>query len=366
MKLVTFEVSTVFGLRRRIGVVLGTELDESALIVDLNASFAQMLVEGGDPRGREIADAALPADMLAFLEGGEPAMQRARQVLDFAGQGRNGSAAGAPLVFNRSDIKLLAPLPRPRTMRDFSEYEEHMSTRTGAQYKQPGFYHFAVCYKGNPDMVFGPDDPIIWPDYTERLDPELELACVVGKRGKNLTPEEATDYIAGYLIFCDGSARDVMGKEYLGPYKAKDFGTNLGPCLVTPDEVGDEMNLRCSLKVNGETWYEGNTGWRRNYTMPQLLAYASDSEEIQPGDVISAGTIGLSCSVDSGKWPQPGDVVEQWIENIGTMTMRCEREPRAVSYVRDGLPGLLPLPPGAEDYPQKLQDGTADPTAARR
>ena len=245
-------------------------------------------------------------------------------------------------------------------MRDFSEYEEHMTARSGAQFKQPGFYHFPCCYKGNADMVFGPDDPIIWPDYTERLDPELELACVVGKRGKNLTPEQAVDYIAGYLIFCDGSARDVTGKEYLGPYKMKDFGTNLGPCLVTPDEVGDEMDLRCSLKVNGETWYEGNTGWKRNYTMPQLLAYASDEEELNPGDVISAGTIGFSCSVDSGKWPKPGDVVEQWIENIGKMTMRCDRRPREISYVRDGLPGLLPLPPGAEDFPQKLKDGTAD------
>ncbi len=106
---------------------------------------------------------------------------------------------------------------------------------------------------------------------------------MVGKRGKNLTPEAAVDYIAGYLIFCDGSARDMAGKEYLGLYKMNDFGTNLGPCLVTPDEVGDEMNLRCSLKVNGEPWYEGNTGWKRNYTMPQLLAYASDEEEFQSG-----------------------------------------------------------------------------------
>ncbi|HEU0073759.1 MAG TPA: fumarylacetoacetate hydrolase family protein [Dehalococcoidia bacterium] len=366
MRLVSFEVSTALGPVRRIGAVMDAQLDEVARIIDLSAGYSQLLREGGDPRGGEIAAAALPPDMLAFLEGGAPAMDRARQVLDFAGQRKDGQSDGAQLIFARGDVKLLAPLPRPRTMRDFSEYEEHMSTRTGAQHKQPGFYHFACCYKGNPDMVFGPDDPIIWPDYTEKLDPELELACVVGKRGKNLTPEEAGDYIAGYLIFCDGSARDVMAKEYLGPYKAKDFGTNLGPCLVTPDEVGDELNLRCSLKVNGETWYEGNTGWRRNYSMPQLLAYASDSEEIQPGDVISAGTIGLSCSVDSGKWPQPGDVVEQWIENIGTMTMRCERQPREVSYVRDGLPGLLPLPPGAEDYPQKLKDGSVDPLASRR
>ena len=359
MKLVSFEVRTPFGPARRVGAVLDQgEIGRDSNIADLTTGYALLLREGGAGRWRETAAAVLPPDMLEFLEGGQASMDAARQTVEFARR-----FAGDPdyqVVFPRSEVRLLAPVPRPRTMRDFSEYEEHMSSRSGSQHKQPGFYHFACCYKGNPNMVFGPDDPILWPDYTEKLDPELEMACVVGKRGMNLTPEEAGDYIAGYLIFCDGSARDVQGKEYLGPYKAKDFGTNLGPCLVTPDEVGDEMNLRCSLKVNGETWYEGNTGWRRNYTMPQLLAYASDSEELQPGDVISAGTIGLSCSVDSGKWPQPGDVVEQWIENIGAMVMRCERVPREVSYVRDGLPGLLPLPPGAEDFPQRLKDGTAE------
>jgi 2-keto-4-pentenoate hydratase/2-oxohepta-3-ene-1,7-dioic acid hydratase in catechol pathway len=360
MKLVTFESASPFGTIRRIGAVIGRgEIARDSQIADLNTAYGLQLREQGDNRWAQIADAALPPDMLEFLEGGTQAMDRARAALAFA-ESFSGDMAGRQLVFARNAVKLLSPLPRPRTIRDFSEYEEHMSTRTGAQYKQPGFYHFACCYKGNPDMVFGPDDPIIWPDYTERLDPELELACVVGKRGKNLSPDEAGASIAGYLIFCDGSARDMAGKEYLGPYKAKDFGTNLGPCLVTPDEVGDELNLRCSLKVNGETWYEGNTGWRRNYTMAQLLAYASDEEEINPGDVISAGTIGLSCSVDSGKWPKPGDIIEQWIENVGAMTMTCVRHPRETSYVRDGLPGLLPLPEGAEDFPQKLKDGTAE------
>lgn len=360
MKLVTYETSSPFGSVRRIGAVLGAgEMNDGSQIVDLNTAYGLQLREEGDNRWAQIADAALPPDMLEFLEGGSQAMDRARAALRFAETYR-GDAAGRQLVFARNAVKLLSPLPRPTSMRDFSEYEEHMTARSGATSKQPGFYHFPCCYKGNPNMVFGPDDPIIWPDYTERLDPELELACVVGKRGKNLTPEEAESYIAGYLIFCDGSARDVTGKEYLGPYKMKDFGTNLGPCLVTPDEVGDEMNLRCSLKVNGETWFEGNTGWKRNYTMAQLIAYASDEEELVPGDVISAGTIGFSCSVDSGRWPKPGDVFEQWIENVGTMTMKTERHPRELSYVRDGLPGLLPLPEGAEGFPQRLKDGTAE------
>jgi len=360
MKLVTFETGSPLGVLRRIGAVMGPgEMQPTSQIVDLNTAYGLQLRESGDNRWAEIADAALPPDMQQFLEGGSHAMDRARGALDFAA-GFHGDTAGRQLVHVRNAVKLLSPLPRPRTMRDFSEYEEHMTARSGVTTKQPGFYHFMSCYKGNPDMVFGPDDPIVWPDYTERMDPELELACVIGKQGKNLTPEEAGAYIAGYLIFCDGSARDMAGKEYLGPFKMKDFGTNLGPCLVTPDEVGDEMNLRCSLKVNGETWFEGNTGWKRNYTMGQIIAYASDEEVLNPGDVISAGTIGFSCSVDSGRWPKPNDVVEQWIENVGTMTMRCERHPRETSYVRDGIPGLLPVPAGAEDFPERLKDGTAD------
>ena len=362
MRLVSFEVRTPFGPQHRIGALLGPEVSDSARIVDLNTGYGLLLREGGDARWREIAAAALPPDMIAFLEGGSQAMDRARQVIDFA-QDAAPDAGGRQLVFDRRDIRLLAPVPRPRTMRDFSVYEAHMSTRSGSLEKAPPFYHFGVCYKGNPDSVYGPDDDLLWPDFTNMLDPELELCCVVGKEGRNLSVEDAAGYIAGFMVFVDGSARDVQSREFLGPYKAKDFGTNLGPCLVTPDEF-DETNAAAGIRVNGEVWWEGNTGERRNYLLPQLVAYASDEETLHPGDVIAAGTIGLSCSVDSGKWIKPGDVVELWIEGIGTMKLTARREPRELSYVRDGIKGLLEVPDSARDYPQKLKDGSAPP--ARR
>jgi 2-keto-4-pentenoate hydratase/2-oxohepta-3-ene-1,7-dioic acid hydratase in catechol pathway len=365
MRLVTFEVNTVFGLVRRIGALLDREPDENSRIVDLNTGYAMLLREGGDALWKQIADAALPADMLDFLEGGPQAMERARQALDFAASSGI-DAEGRQLVFQRNQVKLLAPVPRPRTMRDFSVYEEHMMRRRPDAQKPPSWYHFGTCYKGNPDMVFGPDDPMRWPDYSEMLDPELELAAVVGKAGMNLAPEEAGAYIAGYTIFVDGSARDVSVKEMLGPYKHKDFGTNLGPCLVTPDEF-DEMNARAGIRVNGEVWWEGNTGQKRNFRMTDLIAYASDEEMLHPGDVIAAGTIGDSCSIDTGKWIKPGDRVELWIEGIGTMQLTPKREKREASYVRDGLEGLLPLPEFAQDYPQKLKGGRAEnPLASRR
>jgi 2-keto-4-pentenoate hydratase/2-oxohepta-3-ene-1,7-dioic acid hydratase in catechol pathway len=365
MRLVSFEVGTVLGPVPRIGALLDRELSENTGIVDLNTGYAMLLREGGDARWQQIADAALPADMLDFLQGGPQAMERARQSLDFAASSRT-DAEGRQLVFQRNQVKLLAPVPRPRTMRDFSVYEEHMMRRRPDAQKPPSWYHFGTCYKGNPDMVFGPDDPMRWPDYSEMLDPELELAAVVGKAGINLAPEEAGAHIAGYTIFVDGSARDVSVKEMLGPYKHKDFGTNLGPCLVTPDEF-DEMNARAGIRVNGEVWWEGNTGQKRNFRMTDLIAYASDEEMLHPGDVIAAGTIGDSCSIDTGKWIKPGDSVELWIEGIGTMQLTPKREKREASYVRDGLEGMLPLPEFARDYPQKLKDGRAEnPLASRR
>ena len=139
MRLVSFEVGTPFGPARRIGAVLGGEPTDASQIVDLNTGYALMLREGGDARWRQIADAALPPDMIGFLEGGKQAMDRARQVLDFA-RSAKADSEGRQLTFNRSDVRLLAPVPRPRTMRDFSVYEQHMSTRSGSTEKAPPFY----------------------------------------------------------------------------------------------------------------------------------------------------------------------------------------------------------------------------------
>jgi 2-keto-4-pentenoate hydratase/2-oxohepta-3-ene-1,7-dioic acid hydratase in catechol pathway len=365
MRLVSFETDSVLGPVRRIGAVLGSELTDDSRIVDLNHAYGSILRDEGDPRWREIADASLPTDMLSFLEGGQPAMERARRALDRTGAGdMETDVDGRRLVFPRNEVRLLAPVPRPRTLRDFSVYDEHMTRNRPSAEKPPFWYHFASAYKGNPDAVYGPDDPLPWPDFTEMLDPELELCAVVGRSGRNLTIDEAGDYIAGYTIFVDGSARDVQRREQLGPYKGKDFGTNLGPCLVTPDEF-DERDARCALRVNGEEWYAGNTGHKRNFWLPQLVAYASDEETIHPGDVIAAGTVGYSCSVDSGRWIKPGDVVELWIEGIGAMKLTARREKREHSYVRDGMQGLVEVPEAAIDYPRKLRDGTAPPLERR-
>ncbi|MBO0682104.1 MAG: fumarylacetoacetate hydrolase family protein, partial [Candidatus Dormibacteraeota bacterium] len=214
MKLVTFEVRTPVGPFRRIGAVLDDELSPEARVADLTSGYAARLAEEGEPRASEAAEALLPPDMLGYLEGGEAARRRAEQVLELVRQ--HGSAAGPrgeTLVFRASEVRILSPVPRPRSIRDYSTYEEHMSTRRPE--KPPVFYHAATCYKGNPEAVRGPEGPILYPAYTDWLDPELELACLVHRRGRNIAIEDAAAHIGGYTVMVDVSARDLGPKDYL-------------------------------------------------------------------------------------------------------------------------------------------------------
>jgi 2-keto-4-pentenoate hydratase/2-oxohepta-3-ene-1,7-dioic acid hydratase in catechol pathway len=355
MKLVSFEVKTPVGPVRRIGALASPELAESSEIVDLTAGYAMLLREGGEPLWQEIAAAAMSPDMVSFLKGGEASRRRAQEVLEFAKTANAVQAdAAGTLIYRRSAVKLLAPVPRPTTLHDFSVYETHMTRRSGRTEKQPQWYHFPPGYKGNPTAIYGPDDEMLWPNYTEMLDPELEPAVYVCKNGRNIPREDAHEYIGGYTIFIDLSARDIHAREVFGPFKSKDFGSIMGPCMVTPDEF-DETNARCSIRVNGETWWEGNTGESRNYLLPDLVAYVSDSETLNPGDAIAAGTVGMSCSMDTDRWVKPGDVVEHWIEGIGTIKTTVAREKNPRSYVRDGMPGRVAVPDSAKDFVEKLR-----------
>jgi 2-keto-4-pentenoate hydratase/2-oxohepta-3-ene-1,7-dioic acid hydratase in catechol pathway len=362
MRLVSFEVKTPVGPARRIGALAAREEpQETSQIVDLSTGYAMLLREGGEPLWREIADAAMAPDMVSFLKGGAGSRERAQQVLDFAKSAKPAADDEAgQLVYVRNQVKLLAPVPRPTTLHDFSVYETHMTARSGRREKQPQWYHFPPGYKGNPTAIYGPDDSMLWPDYTERLDPELEPAVYVCKSGRNITPEQAKEYIGGYTIFIDMSARDIHAREMFGPFKSKDFGSIMGPCMVTPDEF-DETNARCALRVNGETWWEGNTGESRNFLLNDLVAYVSDGETLNPGDAIAAGTVGMSCSIDTDRWVKPGDVVEHWIEGIGTLRTTVQRESNPQTYVRGGMPGRLPVPEASREWLKQLQENPTLP-----
>jgi 2-keto-4-pentenoate hydratase/2-oxohepta-3-ene-1,7-dioic acid hydratase in catechol pathway len=348
MKLVTFSVLTPIGRFNRLGALLDGGQD--GRIADLTTAYAVYLgEEAGEPTPVELASVRMPPDMIGWLRGGaaareaaETAVEYAKRRLDRETQPRG--ANGAQLVFARSEVRLLSPLPRPRSLRDFSIYEEHMSKAGGGERrKDPIWYRWPPYYKGNVDAIYGPEDDVPYPYYTDTLDLELEIGIVVGKEGRNLSFEQAREHIAGYTILVDASAREGHKREPFGPNKRKDFCTVLGPCLVTADEL-DETNLDVRFSVDGEVWYEGNTGHRRSFLAEQLVAYASDNETVYPGDVLGTGTVGLQCSMDSGRWIKPGQRATFEVEGIGSLTHRIEPGEHVVDYVKNGMEGLLRPP----------------------
>jgi 2-keto-4-pentenoate hydratase/2-oxohepta-3-ene-1,7-dioic acid hydratase in catechol pathway len=182
-----------------------------------------------------------------------------------------------------------------------------------------------------PDTVIGPEDEIPWPSYTEKLDYELELAAIIGKRGKDIAREDARGYIFGYTIWNDVSARDVQTRELpvgMGPAKAKDWdGSNvLGPCIVTADEL-DAGNLRMIVRVNGEVRGE-DTSAHMHHTFADMIHYASQAQTLYPGEVFGSGTAAGGSGLELDRWLQEGDVIEMEIEGIGVLRNRVGRRGR--------------------------------------
>jgi 2-keto-4-pentenoate hydratase/2-oxohepta-3-ene-1,7-dioic acid hydratase in catechol pathway len=343
MKLVTFSVAGPLGAQRRLGALAGER------IVDLTAAYATYLARHTDePTPRELAQLRTPPDLIGWLRGQHKAREAAEQALAFA-RDFGTDARGlddARLVFERGEVSLLAPLPRPNSLRDFSIFEEHMTRREGGGIpKRPSWYRWPPYYKGNPDAIIGPEDPIPFPYYTDKLDLELEIGIIVGRGGRNLSLEEAKQAIAGYTILIDCSARDpyLREVEFLGPAKMKDWATVLGPCMVTADEI-DEARLDVRISVDGEVWFEGNTAAPRSFLAHHLVAYASDNETLHPGDLLGTGTVSTSCSVDLHKWPQVGQRVRFEVAGIGTLEHTIVAGEHVVDHVRNGMDGLLQAP----------------------
>jgi 2-keto-4-pentenoate hydratase/2-oxohepta-3-ene-1,7-dioic acid hydratase in catechol pathway len=178
--------------------------------------------------------------------------------------------------------------------------------------------------------VFGPGEEIPWPAYTKELDYELEVACVLGGRGRDLDEVSARSLIFGYTLMNDWSARDIQRKEMaarLGPAKGKDFATSLGPCIVTADEL-DPSALHLVARVDGDVWSEGDLRGAR-WSFPQMIAHVSQGEDVWPGDVYGSGTFGGGCGLDLGKFLWEGAVVELEAEPIGVLTNRVGAKPRS-------------------------------------
>jgi fumarylacetoacetate (FAA) hydrolase len=247
------------------------------------------------------------------------------------------SIGGYNLLLPRSEVRLLAPLPRPRSLRDFYAFEQHVATarQQRGQPVPPAWYTMPVFYFGNHQAILGPDALVALPR-TEQLDYELEVACVIGRMGRNIEEDEARDYIAGFTIMNDWSARDVQSQEMrvgLGPAKGKDFATSLGPYLVTLDELeeytsddGERWRLEMIARVNGREYSRGNLA-DMHYSWSQIIAHASRDATLYPGDVLGSGTVGSGCILELtpeavGGWLEPDDVVELEVTGLGTLKNR--------------------------------------------
>ena len=226
-----------------------------------------------------------------------------------------GGAAREHDEYALEDVRLLAPVPRPPSVRDAYAFEEHVRNAarvTGRPGVPDEWYELPVFYFSNPAAIYGPDDEIPFPAGSEELDYELEVAVVIGADGA----------IGGFTIMNDWSARDLQRKEMkvgLGPAKGKDFATSLGPSVVTPDELGD-LRLEMVARVNGEERSRGNMG-DMYHSWGAIIERASANTQLLPGDVIGSGTVGTGCILEhgDGRWLRPGDVVELEVEGIGVL-----------------------------------------------
>lgn len=265
------------------------------------------------------------------------------QLIDLLGD-RNARLAEAadlaiadPLdVVTEDDAQLLAPIPRPPSLRDFMAFEEHVVTSMKAVGMEldPLWYELPVFYFSNPAAVLGPFDEVSVPPGCEQWDFELEAAVVIGDEGRDIAPEDAADHIAGYVVFCDWSARDLQFQEMrmgLGPAKGKDSANSLGPYLVTPDELpeGLKPDLGMRASVNGQPYSEGNLA-ALYWDFGKLLEYASRGTRLVRGDVIGSGTVGTGCILELSRvhgedrypWLTPGDIVRLEVDRLGAIESR--------------------------------------------
>src|SRR6478672_11340141 len=246
---------------------------------------------------------------------GDEVVQLAAQTLQafFSGGGNAREHARYPLA----EVELRPPVLHPPSVRDFYAFEQHVRAareRRGLEVP-PEWYELPVFYFSNPAAIFGPEQEIPYPEGSEELDYELEVAAVMGGDGA----------IGGFTVMNDWSARDLQRREMrvgLGPSKGKDFATSLGPVVVTPDELGD-LRLEMVARVNGEERSRGNMG-DMYHSWEAIIDRASANTQLVPGDVIGSGTVGTGCILEhgDGRWLQPGDVVELEVEGIGVLRNR--------------------------------------------
>lgn len=283
---------------------------------------------------------SIPQDMLSFLNNWESNFQCSQKIFQHLTYTRNYSS--------ELPQKLLSPIPNPPSCRDGYAFRQHVeAARRNRELEMiPEFDQYPIFYFTNHLSIIGEGEVEVEFDHLDNLDFELEWAAVIAKRGKNIDSKEADNYIAGFTIMNDFSARTLQMDEMklnLGPAKGKDFATSLGPFLITPDELvskiiktefGNKYNLTMKARHNGKEISFGNTS-QMNWTFAEIIERASYGVELMPGDVIGSGTVGTGCYLELNGtrmrlakergeeykpiWLQNGDTIELEIELLGIL-----------------------------------------------
>ena len=290
---------------------------------------------------------SFPQTMIEYLEGEEKAYMQLLEIYN------SEQLMGMPGL-NPDQVKIMAPLPRPKSCRDGYAFRQHVETarRNRGVPMIPEFDQYPVFYFTNHQAIDGPGEIFCMPDHFRQLDFELEVAIVIGKRGRNIRATDADNYIAGYTIMNDLSARQLQMEEMLlnlGPAKGKDFSTVLGPWLVTPEELeplrtetkeehtGKQYNMKMTCKVNGIEVSAGNMNMM-DWTFAELIERASYGADLHPGDVIGSGTVGTGCFLELNgtgrlnnpdfkpQWLNEGDTISLEVNGLGILTNVIRKE----------------------------------------
>jgi len=331
LKLVTFKVHT----EQRLGAIVKEG------IVDLNSAYTLYLKEKGETYAKRAAAAVIPSCMVGFLDGGETARKEAEKVLKWITKKKDAVGIDGENIILGPEARIQAPISYPgkiyctavnyydhatESMKDPMERKKEIDRLKSLNLK------VADCFQKQPSLIVGQGAPIIKPNASEKLDYENELAVVIGKKCKDVKPEDAYKVIGGYTILIDvsfrdqGFPRDVDFRLYKGDInwtkgKGMDNAAPTGPCIVTSDEITDPYKpaLKLVTRVNGKVRQNG-TVEDMIIKIPDIVSYMSRGTTLNPGDIIATGT----CAGVAGSWGPEGylkigDVLECEIQPIGVM-----------------------------------------------
>ncbi len=323
MKVCTYKRRTPTGLIKRLGVL------ENDKIIDINLVWQMYFEKNGHYNFMHRANYKAPHLLSEYLIANENAIGSLQETMELHQKLQKAGditlESGAEISFKiNKEISLDNPMDKINCYRDFYIHEKHVS-KGFEKRNEPvpaAWFELPVYYKGPTTGFIGHEEEVLWPFYSNKLDYELELAAIISRDGKNIKAKDAKNYIFGYSILNDISARDIQKKEMsvrLGPSKGKDFCAVLGPVITTADEFNyEEPNLNMKAIINGEEWSNGQSGDGR-YSWAEMIEFTSQDEWLRTTDVLGSGTVGTGCGLEIDKWLTPGDEIELLVEKIGSL-----------------------------------------------